>query len=274
VSICTRRLAAGLSDRQCTFMICPKCSFNQDDEIECLRCGVIFIRYHGEGRPPVQEASPASSPDATPTHPSLFRRTYRIIRWVGLAGILLVLILVLRTSPLPRIPVSPQAVESARVRVQEFQAATQEGRESTLHLDKAELNGWLGTNLALQPQVPASKVPMDLSGAAEPTVEEVQSNVKDVKIDLLDESLRAYVLFDFHGKELSLEIDGKLLAQDGYLRLIPTGGMLGSLPLPQSTLENATRRLFDSPENREKFRLPDHIRDVRIERGELIFTSK
>jgi hypothetical protein len=98
--------------------------------------------------------------------------------------------------------------------------------------------------------------------------------VKDVKIDLLDDSLRAYVLFDFHGKELSLEIDGRLLAENGFLRLIPTGGMLGSLPLPLSTLESATRRLFDSAENREKFRLPDYISDVRIQRGEMVFTSR
>jgi hypothetical protein len=208
---------------------------------------------------------------------ALFRRSYRIARWAGLAVILLVLILIMRTSAPPRIPVSPQAVENARASVLEFQAAHQAGRESVLALDKEELNGWLGANLALKtevPEVPSLSLPADLTGSAEPTIEQLQSNVKDVKIDLLDDSLRAYVLFDFHGKELSLEIDGRLLAENGYLRLIPTGGMLGSLPLPLSTLENATRRLFDSAENREKFRLPDYISDVRIQRGEMVFTSK
>jgi hypothetical protein len=33
-------------------------------------------------------------------------------------------------------------------------------------------------------------------------------------------------------------------------------------------------RLFDSPENREKFRLPPHIQDMRIEHGQLIVTSR
>jgi len=81
-------------------------------------------------------------------------------------------------------------------------------------------------------------------------------------------------VFDFHGKDLSLQLEGKLVMQGGYLRLIPTGGKLGSLPLPQATLESAAQRLFDAPENREKFRLPPHIRDIRVERGELIVSSQ
>lgn len=255
-------------------MICPKCGFNQDDGTECLRCGVIFARYHGATKPPAPDVAPKLNPDPKPAFLGLLRRLYRIFRWVALAGTLLALILILRTSPPPRVAIPAEAAESARTKVQEFQAATQDGRESTLQMDKAELNGWLSANLALQSSKPPSDPPKDPPAAGDPTVEEVRSNVKDVKIDLLQDSLRAYVLFDFHGKELSLQLDGKLLAQDGYLRLLPTSGMLGSLPLLKSTLESATGRLFDSPENREKFRLPPHIRDVRIERGQLMVTSK
>ena len=117
-------------------MICPKCGFNQNEGTECLRCGIIFARYHGEARPPVQETPPEPGPDAVPARISLFLRTYRIVRWAGLAMILLVLILVIRTSPPPRIPVTPQAVESAKASVRQFQVAAQEGRESTLTLDR------------------------------------------------------------------------------------------------------------------------------------------
>jgi hypothetical protein len=74
--------------------------------------------------------------------------------------------------------------------------------------------------------------------------------------------------------DLSLELEGQLTVRDGCLRLEPTAGKLGSLPLMQATLEGAAYRLFDSPENKEKFRLPPEIRDVRVERGRLIVSSQ
>jgi len=57
---------------------------------------------------------------------------------------------------------------------------------------------------------------------------------------------------------------------NGYLHFEPTSGNLGSLPLPQSTLESAVTRLSDAPENHEKLRVPLEIRDIRIENGELV----
>ena len=55
----------------------------------------------------------------------------------------------------------------------------------------------------------------------------------------------------------------------GYLHFDPLSGKLGLLPLPQSALDNAVRRMLESPENKEKFRLPPGINDIRIEGGEL-----
>ena len=101
-------------------------------------------------------------------------------------------------------------------------------------------------------------------------MEEVQSSVRDVKIAMLEDRVRAYVLFDFHGKDLSLQLEGRLRVEDGYLRFEPVAGALGSLPLPQSTLKNAVERMTASPENREKLRVPEEIRNIRIQNGELI----
>jgi hypothetical protein len=104
-------------------------------------------------------------------------------------------------------------------------------------------------------------------------VESVRSNVRDVKIELKDNLMRAHVLFDFHGMDMTLELEGRLGVENGYLRLYPTGGKLGSLPLPQGTLESAVQRLFELPENREKFRVPPPIQDIRVESGELVVTA-
>ncbi len=48
--------------------------------------------------------------------------------------------------------------------------------------------------------------------------------------------------------------------------------MLGSLPIPQATVDRVVGSLFDSPENRERFRVPPDIRDLKIENGELVVT--
>jgi hypothetical protein len=49
-------------------------------------------------------------------------------------------------------------------------------------------------------------------------------------------------------------------------------GQIGSLPIPQSTLDAAVQRLMGSPENREKLKLPAEISGLRIENGELLAT--
>jgi len=79
-------------------------------------------------------------------------------------------------------------------------------------------------------------------------MEEIQSSVRDVRIQLKKISLLAYVAFNLYGKEMSLELEGRLAVRDGFLQFIPTAGKLGSLPLPGGTLQTAAQQLFDSPE--------------------------
>ena len=98
--------------------------------------------------------------------------------------------------------------------------------------------------------------------------------MKDVKIDMDGDLVKAYVIFDFHGSDLSLELDGHLAAEDGYLKFEPVAGKLGSLPLPQSTLESAVSKMMSSPENREKLKLPDDLRDIQIVDGQAVLSYK
>ena len=94
--------------------------------------------------------------------------------------------------------------------------------------------------------------------------------MRDVKIQLIEDRVKAYVVFDVHGKDMSLQLEGRLSAQNGYLNFEPVSGQIGSFPIPQSALESAVRRLRESPENREKLKLPPQIADLRIENGEVV----
>ena len=231
--------------------------------------------------------------------PALFKKLYRILSWTSLAGLVLTLGLVLRKSPAPQIPYDPAA--AARVE-QKFLAADQAraaGQSSQVQLDRTELNSYLTQNLALPEQAQTSSsgavqtagapagaaAPSSgsadsanpasaLSGNEQPTLEQVQSAVKDVKVDMDGDVVKAYVIFDFHGKDMSLELDGHLRSENGYLRFVPISGKLGSLPLPQSTLDSAVEKMMSSPENREKLRLPADVNDIQIVDGHAVISYK
>ncbi len=248
-----------------TMLICPKCGFQQEGGSECLRCGIIFERY----RPPT-ESLPDWASDASvepESSPGLLWQLFRVFRWVTLVAGVLVIVLILRQEEPPRVETDPRAKEGIRTKLYELQRARESGEAHDLRLNESEINSWMGSNLAL---APPSKPQTENPSGAEPTLEEVQSSMRDVKVNLLDDRLHAYVLFNFHGKDLSLSLEGRLRVENGYLKLDPIGGSLGSLPLPQAVLDRAVQRIFDSPENREKFKVPPEVRDIRIVNRELV----
>jgi hypothetical protein len=136
------------------------------------------------------------------------------------------------------------------------------------------LNSYLASHLDIAPQTAA---PAPDGGPGVPSaadVEQIRSSVRDVKVQMEGDQVHAYLVFDLHGKEMSLDLVGRLGAADGYLKFEPVSGHIGSLPIPQSALESAVKQLMASPVNREKLRLPSDVSDLRIENGELVTTYR
>ena len=218
------------------------------------------------------------------------KKIYRIFSWASIAGLALVLILVLRKSPPPAVTYDPEAAVRVEKKFASADLARAAGQPAQVQMDGTELNSFLARNLQLEgspPRIGASAPdPSPPSGATSgapaagalgadtATIEQVQSTVKDVKIDLVGDVVKAYVVFDFHGKDLSLELDGHLGAQDGYIKFQPVSGKLGSLPLPQSTLDSAVEKMMSSPDNREKLRLPSDISGIEIVDGQAVVSYK
>src|SRR5580692_6984098 len=237
--------------------------------------------------------------------PPLFKTIYKVLSWTSLVGLVLVIVLVFWKSPTPSVPFDANAAASAEKKFEAADQAKAAGQPGQVALDRTELNSYLAQNLGLEgasassgtapalppngsssaasggntAQAPAaggsgSDPAAVLSSSEQPSIDQIQSSVKDVKVDMVGDVVKAYVIFDFHGKDLSLELDGHLSADNGYMKFVPVAGKLGSLPLPQSTLQAAVDKMMASPENREKLRLPDDISDIKIVDGQAVVKYK
>jgi hypothetical protein len=219
-------------------------------------------------------------------HVSPWMWAFRFLRWSTYLAALITLILLLHKTPPPPVHPSPEAAARAEEKLQEVQQTVSQGQKATLRLDESELNSYLASHLDLAKDAsaapvttPSSSTPQDATpttdGPGAPTaadVEQMRSSVRDVKVQMEGDQVHAYVVFDVHGKDMTLDLVGKLGSQDGYLKFEPVSGQLGALPIPQSTLESAVQRLMDSPENREKLKLPDDVQEMHIENGQLVAT--
>ncbi len=231
-----------------------------------------------------QPASPAGQSEfarvaRSPTSP--WKRIFRIVRWTTYTFALVTLVLLLHKAPPPLVETSPQAAARAEEKFEAVEKTVASGQPATLRLDETELNSYLASHLALAgngtPNPASAGGTQSAPNREAPTpqeVEQMRSNVRDVKVQLMDDRVKAYVVFDVHGKDMTLQLEGRLAAQNGYLHFEPVSGQIGSLPIPQSTLESAVQRLMDSPENREKLKLPSEIADLRIENGEVVASYK
>jgi hypothetical protein len=204
------------------------------------------------------------------------RWVFRFLRWSTYLATLVTLILLLHKTQPPAVGSTPEAAASAEQKVSQVEQSVSQGQPATLRLDETELNSYLASHLDLGAQASApAPVPDERPGAPSAAdVEQARSSVRDIKVQMEGDQVHAYVIFDLHGKEMSLDLVGRLSAADGYLKFEPVSGHIGSLPIPQSALASAVKQLMESPVNREKLRLPSDVADLRIENGELVTTYR
>jgi hypothetical protein len=206
--------------------------------------------------------------------PSTFRVVFRVVRWTAYVCIVVLLVLLLHKPTPPPVVATPEAAARVEQKFQDVQQAVDQGQSATLRMNETELNSYLASHLDFAGEAVASTDQDDAGANGDrPTtdsVEQMRSNVRDVRVQLVDDMVKAYVVFDVHGKDMTLQLRGKLGEDNGFLKFDPVSGQIGALPIPQATLEAAVRKLMDSPENRDKLKLPDDISDLKIENGEVV----
>jgi hypothetical protein len=258
---------------------------------------------------PGTNPTPEWTPAHTPQKSVPWRTIFRIIRWTTYISAAITIAMVLHKTPPPAIQTSPQAAARVEQKFEAVQQAVSAGQPAEMRMDQTELNSYLLSHLDIAanpdspdaravaatsatpstvqaaPPSPAGSSPNAASsgngldapvpaGTTAEQIDQVRSQVKDVKVELVDDHVRAYVVFDMHGKDVTLQLEGKLNAENGYLNFEPVSGQIGSLPLPPSALQSAMRHILENPENREKFKLPADMSDLKIVNGEVVATYK
>ena len=225
-------------------------------------------------------ANLASTLPISERRPASWKLIFRVARWTTYAIALALLLLLLHKTPAPSVEITAEAAEQVETKLQQVQMALVRGQAATLRMDETELNSFLASHLDSSQNdddVPSNATPVTFSDRdtdketpTEENVYPVQSSIRDIRVQLSEDRAQVYALWNVHGKDITLQLEGKLGAEDGYLKFEPKRGTIGSLPIPQSTLELAVQRLMKAPENREKFRLSQNISDLKVENGEVV----
>lgn len=244
-------------------IVCPSCKWEQVGGEECQRCGIIFDRYRPPEDRPIFQQEGEEIEEKEVVRVSPLRRVFRILRIVSPVVTIICIFLIFSLPTPPKVERNAQATAQAQQKLAGVQQAIQNGGAPyDLHLSETELNSILGLTLRPPDTATLAQLPAEQREAVE--------SIRDLRIKLRNDRVHVYVAFRLYGKMLTLSLDGTAHVENRQIHLDADSGRLGSLPLPNIVLARAMRKVFDAPENREKFLLPDYIQDVRIEDGTVV----
>jgi len=106
-----------------------------------------------------------------------------------------VLLLILRQTPPLSIQTDPQAADRVAEKMAQLQMAVEASQPHAVHLNEAEFNQWMRDNLAIASAHQAQQAGIPAPIGSEPNEQEVQSALKEVRMNLMGNQLRAYALF-------------------------------------------------------------------------------
>ena len=97
-------------------------------------------------------------------------------------------------------------------------------------------------------------------------------NIKDYQISMDGDIVRGQFLTQIAGKDVYLTLAGHLGSKDGYATFDATEVKVGDLSVPASLVNEVLQKKL--AEQRDQLKLPDNVKDIKVENGELVFVEK
>jgi len=207
----------------------------------------------------------------------------RILSFATLGISILTLILVLK-RPAPVATAAAPAVAAANAQSfqekvnQLAQPKTPGQGETEVRMSSAELSGALAEAAGLVSAAPAtastSSPSASSSGAASPAMEfpGAVPSIKDYQVSMEGDIVRGQFLTQIAGKDVYLTLAGHLGAKDGYATFDATEVKVGDLPVPAALVNEVLQKKLT--EQRDQLKLPNNVKDIKVENGELVFVEK
>ena len=202
----------------------------------------------------------------------------RIISFATLAISILTLVLVLK-RPAPVAPAAAPAAVAANA--QSFQEKVNqlalpkppgEG-ESEVRMNSGELSAALAEASGPLPANTSTSAPSS-SSTVSPATEfpGAVPNIKDYQVSMDGDIVRGQFLTQIAGKDVYLTLAGHLGSKDGYATFDATEVKVGDLPVPASLVNPMLQKKL--AEQRDQLKLPDNVKDIKVENGELVLVEK
>jgi hypothetical protein len=208
----------------------------------------------------------------------------RIIGFVTLAISIVTLVLVLK-RPTPLAPVAAPAAAAANA--QSFQEKVNqlaqpkvagEG-EGEVRMNSGELSAALAQAAGVMPT--ATPAPANISGNPPTNPSPANGamefpgavpNIKDYQVSMDGDIVRGQFLTQIAGKDVYLTLAGHLGSKDGYTTFDATEVKVGDLSVPASLVNEVLQKKL--AEQRDQLKLPNNVKDIKVENGELVFVEK
>lgn len=202
----------------------------------------------------------------------------RIISFATLAISIVTLFLVLK-RPAPVAPALPPAATAANAqsfqdKVNELEQAKGSGQgENEVRINSGELSAALAEATGMLPAAstanpsanPSSITPVTEFPGAVP-------NVKDYQVSMDGDIVRGQFLTQIAGKDVYLTLAGHLGSKDGYATFDATEVKVGDLSVPASLVNGVLQKKL--AEQHDQLKLPDNVKDIKVENGELVLVEK
>lgn len=202
----------------------------------------------------------------------------RVISLVTLAIAILMLVFALKRPARVAAEVAPAAAAAAAQSFQEkvnqlSQPKLPGAGESEIRISSGELSAGLDQATGRVP--PATSVaPTAAAVTAAPATElpGPVPNIKDYQVSMEGDILRGQFLTQIAGKDVYLTLAGHLGSKDGYATFEATEAKIGDLTVPASLVNEVLQKKLI--EQRDQLKLPDNVKDIKVENGELVFVDR
>jgi hypothetical protein len=211
-----------------------------------------------------------------PRQPNLFVSFYKIFLWVVMGTLVLVGFMLLRRPSRPSLPMTPQETKEQAESFNRKLNELSSGQNTQAHFTSDEISAAFSQHLAEPDSGTTSPAASQQKSPNLTPSSQVAENtpVHPVDVNFHGDQVTGQFTTNLYGKDVYITVSGRLGSKDGYVTFDTTGFKMGDFIVPVSLVNDVLQKKLAEPENREQLKLPDFVKSVHIENGELVVEEK